>query len=174
MSGDGVFVNCRGGDGMILPGTLLGLFSGIIFSSAIDPRKAIPHLSNHDYPFLRRYDGHWLDYLASLPYPLHMGLCIYIYIYIYLAYLDYAADQEIERGKRLHMRENKMYVRGEALNPFAYGHKINHPPPGVPANVKLIDFDIPHTFFPSHFMRFMPYINFTHSEVNLIYIYIYI
>jgi len=36
---------------------------------------------------------------------------------------------------------------------------MNHPAPGDPANVKLVDFDLPYTFFPSYFMRFLPYID---------------
>lgn len=48
----------------------------------------------------------------------------------------------------------------EYLNPFALGHMINHPPPDVPANVSLIDFDLPYTFFPSSFSRYIPYIKF--------------
>lgn len=46
------------------------------------------------------------------------------------------------------------------MNPYALGHLINHPPPDTPANVQLIDFDLPYTFFPSSYARYIPYIKF--------------
>ena len=36
---------------------------------------------------------------------------------------------------------------------------MNHPPPDASANIKLIDFDLPHSFFPSNFSRHIPYIS---------------
>ena len=50
-------------------------------------------------------------------------------------------------------------VNSEMLNPFAVGHIVNHPPPDVAANVKLVDFDLPYTFFPTYMGRYIPYIN---------------
>ena len=38
------------------------------------------------------------------------------------------------------------------------GHLINHPPPDIPANVQLVDFDLPYTFFPSVMSRYIPYL----------------
>ena len=43
------------------------------------------------------------------------------------------------------------------LNPYALGHMINHTPPNTAANVKLIDIDIPYTFYPVDFQRYIPY-----------------
>ena len=51
----------------------------------------------------------------------------------------------------------------DKMNPFAVGHLINHPPPDTPANVKLMDFDMPATFFPSYMARYMPYLD-SHDE----------
>ena len=51
-------------------------------------------------------------------------------------------------------------VPPESLNPYALGHLINHPPPDTPANVQLIDFDLPYTFFPSSYARYIPYIKY--------------
>lgn len=48
----------------------------------------------------------------------------------------------------------------EDLNPYAVGHIVNHPPPDFSANVKLIDFDLPFTFFPSAYARYVPYIKY--------------
>ena len=50
-------------------------------------------------------------------------------------------------------------VSGEAINPYAVGHFINHPPPDVASNVKLVDFDLPYTFFPSYMGRYIPIMN---------------
>ena len=43
-------------------------------------------------------------------------------------------------------------------NPLALGHKINHPPPDTRPNVKFIDFDIPFNFYPTDFIRYLPFI----------------
>ena len=43
-------------------------------------------------------------------------------------------------------------------NPLALGHKINHPPVDKDANVKFIDIEIPYTFYPSEFVRYIPYV----------------
>ena len=36
---------------------------------------------------------------------------------------------------------NPELARRMALNPFAVGHRINHPPRGVPASVDVVDFE---------------------------------
>ena len=51
------------------------------------------------------------------------------------------------------------------MNPYAIGHKINHPPPDVSENVCFVDFDIPYTWFPSEYMVHLPYID---SSDNMI------
>lgn len=65
-SGNGVFVSCKR-QKVILPGTLLGLFPGMINNPFVplpdDPKRGIK-------PYLRRFDGFWLDYEKELPYPL--------------------------------------------------------------------------------------------------------
>ncbi len=50
------------------------------------------------------------------------------------------------------------------FNPYAHGHMINHPPPNVAANVKFIDIEIPYTFYPVDFQRYIPYI-FSTDEI---------
>ena len=37
---------------------------------------------------------------------------------------------------------------------------MNHPPPDTPANITYIDFDMPYTFFPTGYGRFVPYIKY--------------
>lgn len=50
-----------------MPGTLLGLFPGVICDPVI-PLPETPKRSTK--PYLRRYDGYWLDYEKELPYPM--------------------------------------------------------------------------------------------------------
>ena len=45
------------------------------------------------------------------------------------------------------------------INPYAIGHKINHPPPDVSENVSFVDFDIPYTWYPYEYFRHLPYID---------------
>jgi len=59
------------------------------------------------------------------------------------------------------MSEAKLVqVPPEYINPYALGHLINHPPPDTPANVQLVDFDLPYSFFPSNYSRYIPYIKY--------------
>lgn len=53
---------------MVLPGTLLGIFPGVI----CDPSVPLPPTPKRTglRPYLRRYDGYWLDYEKELPYPM--------------------------------------------------------------------------------------------------------
>lgn len=51
-------------------------------------------------------------------------------------------------------------VPPDYINPYALGHIINHPPPNTAANCQLIDFDLPYSFFPTTFARYIPYIDF--------------
>ena len=52
----------------MLPGTLLGLFPGVI----CDPSLPMPETPSQTSlrPYLLRYDGYWLDYEKELPYPM--------------------------------------------------------------------------------------------------------
>ena len=54
------------------------------------------------------------------------------------------------------MTDHITRVKAEYMNPYAVGHLVNHPPADVPANIKLMDFDMPYTFFPSYMARYMP------------------
>ncbi len=56
-------------------------------------------------------------------------------------------------------------VDSEVINPFALGHKINHPPPDLPPNVIFLDLVIPNYFFHGDFLRFLPYIKFANDNV---------
>ena len=51
----------------------------------------------------------------------------------------------------------------EYINPYALGHYINHPPANTPANVCLIDFEIPEPFFPSFLLNHFPYMRYSIS-----------
>ena len=50
------------------------------------------------------------------------------------------------------------------MNPYALGHMINHAPPDEAANCHLIDFDLPYTFFPTNFTRYIPYIDMREED----------
>lgn len=47
------------------------------------------------------------------------------------------------------------------VNPFALGHKINHPPKGFGANVVLLDLLIPNHFFTIDYLRYLPNVKFS-------------
>lgn len=66
MAGQGVFLSSRR-QKVVLPGTLLGLFPGIINDSQM-PRPPAPKRGLR--PYLPRSDGYWLDYETELPYPI--------------------------------------------------------------------------------------------------------
>ncbi len=58
-------------------------------------------------------------------------------------------------------------VDPEFINPFALGHKINHPPPDTASNVILLDMVIPDHFFPQDYMKYLPYLKYSHDHVNI-------
>ena len=66
-AGRGVFLSCRR-QRVVLPGTLLGLFPGVI----CDPGVPIPTTGKRSgvRPYLKRYDGYWLDFEKELPWPM--------------------------------------------------------------------------------------------------------
>jgi len=62
-----VFLSCARRAPIVLPGTLLGLFPGVI----CDPGVPMPETPKRSLrPYLRRFDGYWLDFEKELPYPL--------------------------------------------------------------------------------------------------------
>ena len=147
-AGDGVFVSCRR-QGIVLPGTLLGLFAGVVCDPVV-PEPSIPEHSAMR-PYLKRYDGYWIDYEKELPYPMPSPGT---------NFEDFVNDFELQAQLRGLNEARLTQVPCDMINPYAVGHKINHPPPDTPTNVKLIDFDLPYSFFPTSFARYIPYINF--------------
>ena len=102
-------------------------------------------------PYLLRSDDYWIDFEQEFPYPItNFGENVDDFVFNLLS------DWEL-RG--LNPEDNLIRVKPEFINPYAVGHIINHPPPDTPANVKLIDFDMPYTFFPSYMARYMPVID---------------
>ena len=49
-------------------------------------------------------------------------------------------------------------ISPKKVNPYAIGHLINHLPPNNPANIKLVDFDIPIIFSPKYMRKNFPII----------------
>jgi hypothetical protein len=66
-AGRGVFLSCPRRQPIVLPGTLLGLFPGVVCDPVV-PLPATPKRGLR--PYLRRFDGYWLDYEKELPYPM--------------------------------------------------------------------------------------------------------
>lgn len=66
LAGKGVFLSCKR-QKIVLPGTLLGLFGGIINP----PGNALPEAPIGGIkPYLERPDGTWIEYETEIPYPL--------------------------------------------------------------------------------------------------------
>ena len=147
LAGKGVFLSAKR-QGIVLPGTLLGLFPGVINDSdSLRP----PTPKRGVRPYLERPDGWWIDYETELPYPMpHLGTT-------YHDFIEHYSDQHAARG--LDSNSKMVRVPAEMMNPYAVGHMINHPPPDIAANCKTVDLDIPYTFFPSHMTRYLPFIN---------------
>ena len=105
-------------------------------------------------PYLLRYDGWWLDYEKELPYPMpEPGI----------SFEDHYQEFKFHAEMRGKPDAELVEVPASDLNPYAVGHFVNHPPPDYSANVKLIDFDLPYTFFPSTYARYIPYIKYRNN-----------
>ena len=94
---------------MILPGTLLGLFPGVI----CDPIVPLPQVPKRAglKPFLRRYDGFWLDYEKELPYPLPPAGSNFMDLF------ENMLMQSEKRGGDTYVK--LVQVPGEMVNPYA-------------------------------------------------------
>lgn len=141
-AGDGVFIHCENFR-FILPGTLLGFYPGMIYNKS----KKTPEPSvNSTLPFLKRPNGTWVDPNFKIPYPFNQ----------LLSYSTWKQNEEISQKLRGMQDFNYNLIAPALLNPLALGDKINHPPPDISPNVKFIDIEIPHSFFPSDFIRYFP------------------
>ena len=106
----------------MLPGTLLGLFPGVIF----EPWAAEPPTPKRGLrPYLKRHDGYWLDYEKELPYPMPAPGTNYTDLW--------HLHHELCEMKGI-TNKDFVAVPPEYINPYAVGHLINHPPPDTPAN----------------------------------------
>lgn len=144
-SGKGVFISCKNRK-FILPGTLLGFYPGSVNWSFINPPKLEV---NSTYPYLKRYNGIWIDPFKRIPYPLKP------YFSLDEFYLEEEAASFIT-GSGDSTISNINVIPISYLNPLSFGHKINHPPPDTSPNVRFLDISIPFNFFPSEFLRYLP------------------
>lgn len=139
-SGKGVFLSCKKRR-FVLPGTLLGFYPGIIYI-----KKPPPIELNAPFPYLKRPDGVYIDPNQVIPYPYKHGMSL----------------SEFEKDEQLAIELTGIreiiykLIPIKYLNPVALGHRINHAPPDLSPNVKFIDIDIPFTFFPNDFLRYLP------------------
>lgn len=148
-AGMGVFVST---DRVILPGSLVGFVPGVIATkSGIGKEEIVPEKG--ELPYILRYDGTAINYEDSLVYPWH-------------AYGH--SVLEISDLLQKYPNEVPIHVPGDAINPFALGHFINHPPFGRPPNVCFLEMELPFSFFPTFFMRYFPYMHFSHSEFSVV------
>lgn len=101
-----------------------------------------------------RFDGPIIDFNQKIYYPPIQGL----------GFDEY--EERIEEIEKLANRSSVSYrnkgkagyelIKGEDINPYAVGHKINHTPRDKTTNVCLIDIFIPNNFFPYEIMKFWP------------------
>ncbi|OMJ80535.1 hypothetical protein SteCoe_19176 [Stentor coeruleus] len=144
-AGNGVFVYS---DNPIYPGTLLGFFPGVIYNKDTINKSKILNRSMTELPYLLRWNGNAVFHDEHLFYPPFK--------------LGYGAEEYIEMREK-NKKEMPIEVLPQQINPYALGHLINHPPPGVPPNACLIDFEIPESFFPSFLLKHFPYMRYSIS-----------
>jgi hypothetical protein len=142
-AGNGVFINSPR---PVPPGTLLGFFPGVIYNKDAIHTIKIEARHQTELPYLVRHNGNAVYFNETLLYPPHkLGFCMEEYL------------MRINRLKK----QSPMEAYPPQINPYALGHLINHPPPGTAANVCLIDFEIPDSFFPSYLLTHLPYMKYS-------------
>ena len=168
-SQEGLFLSCKK-TGYVLPGTLLGFYPGVIFNSTPPSSKVI----NDTLPYLKRFDDFWVNPNFLVPFPLFGCHSIEEFLiqntqnknilsgdkknskYETNSICEIVDEENIDRNK-FRFVELPLYK----YNPLALGNKINHPPPDKEANVKLIDFFVPKSFFPEGFKKYLPNLPFS-------------
>jgi len=151
-AGDGVFLSCVEPGTKVCKGTLLGIVPGIIQSSYELPPQEDPRVEKS---YLTCYDDTSIKFDAFLPYPLNFGYSLEE------VYSNRESTEEHRKDKT-----GLTEVPGEFFNPYAVGHKINHPPPETPVNVILSDLIIPKAFFPDYLRQYLPYISLSSDKEN--------
>lgn len=106
--------------------------------------------------YIKRYDGYKIDSEELIPFPVKNNKSI----------SEMLEDIQITGSETEDLEDEMEYIDPEFLNPYAVGHKINHPPPEVSQNVSLIDFDIPYTWFPSEYMLHLPYADYSEGIIG--------
>lgn len=142
-AGNGVFVYS---ENPVPPGKLLGFFPGVIYCKETMNKSKILNRPMIELPYLLRWNGNAMFHDEHLFYPPFK--------------LGYGAEEYLERRDRT-KKEAPIEVLPQQVNPYAVGHLINHPPPGVPPNACLIDFEIPESFFPSFLLKHFPYMRYS-------------
>ena len=128
---------------VVLPGTLIGLAPGVIHEK-IQP---LPDTEEREViNYFQRSDQFWISYDAELPYNRN---------FISESILD--KEMQLTDIGNFDEKERYHIFHGSMMNPYALAHKINHPPPETSPNVLLVDLDIPFSFFPSSFTKYMPF-----------------
>eukprot|EP01017_Pseudomicrothorax_dubius_P005142 TRINITY_DN11213_c0_g2_i3.p1 TRINITY_DN11213_c0_g2~~TRINITY_DN11213_c0_g2_i3.p1 ORF type:complete len:423 (+),score=60.60 TRINITY_DN11213_c0_g2_i3:146-1414(+) len=142
-AGNGVFLKTD--EEFIPEGTMLGFIPGVIHPN-FDPSPASLE-SKEERKYIHRYDLTMIDFSAKLPFPYRHGLNLEDY-----------EDKFESYSKIYKTNETVLYVPGESYNPYAVGHRINHPPPQTLPNVIVLDLIIPRAFFTGDYLKYFPYI----------------
>ncbi len=80
-AGNGVFLSCKQRSSYVLPGTLLGLFPGVVFDPGYSTLSGQIRLGA-EYPYLKRYDNYYIQHESvQLPYPVRPGVCMLLRSY---------------------------------------------------------------------------------------------
>ena len=149
-AGQGVFVSTRQ---VLLPGTVVGFVPGVIAtkSGSVKPDlKQVPERG--ELPYVLRFDDTSINFEDNIMYPWNATGKTVLEVLELMSNYNNAVPIE---------------VPGDAINPFAVGHHINHPPEGRPANVCFLETEVPAAFFPKFLMRFFPYMHFSDQEFTL-------
>ena len=138
-AGQGIFLDS---ETPVLPGTLLGFYPGVIMNKMDEKRFHETDIK----PFMVRDDGYWVNHEYGIPNTDKR--------------FSVEHFSEVESFKKMIKAKSEREenpIDPIAINPYAIGHLLNHPPPDVSENIVFVDFDIPYTWFPTSFSKFIPY-----------------
>eukprot|EP00743_Colponemidia_sp_Colp-15_P006077 GILK01006531.1.p1 GENE.GILK01006531.1~~GILK01006531.1.p1 ORF type:complete len:403 (+),score=49.26 GILK01006531.1:102-1211(+) len=145
-AGEGLFL-----EGFAIPGAVLSLFPGAVYATNhLKENKSLLDQLNRSQHTISRRSGGAINANTPVPFPFD-GASI------------------LDPYTRSLNNPQRHFVHGSLVNPFAFGHKVNHPPKGTTPNVMRLDFNFPSTF-PKALQPFIPnsdYLPFTKKLFSL-------
>lgn len=136
-SAEGLFVYTIDGK-KVIPGTLLGFFPGVVYPSR-------PQAERAPFSLLQLANGNYLSINELIPFPNFEWMTL-------TQYRVLARDIAKMRFDRL----NHRFIKGEQVNCYALGHKINHPASAATANVIPLTINIRRKLLPQYLLRYLP------------------